>query len=66
MAAAAESRKSTRQKASILRCLCSMEGAHLTADELVDRLKRSGTPVSKATVYRLDRKSTRLNSSHGS
>ena len=52
MAAAAESRKSTRQKASILRCLCGMEGAHLTADELVDRLKRSGTPVSKATVYR--------------
>ena len=48
MAAAAESRKSTRQKASILRCLCGMEGAHLTADELVDRLKRSGTPVSKA------------------
>ena len=52
MAAAAESRKSTRQKASILRCLCGMEGAHPTADELVDRLKRSGTPVSKATVYR--------------
>ena len=47
-----ESRKSTRQKACILRCLCSMEGAHPTADELVDRLKRSGTPVSKATVYR--------------
>lgn len=47
-----DSRRSTRQKNLILRCLDGTKGVHLTADELVERLKQSGTPVSKATVYR--------------
>mgnify|MGYP000844309893 FL=1 len=45
-------RRSTRQKNLILRCLNAAKGDHLTAEALVDRLKASGTPVSKATVYR--------------
>lgn len=47
-----DSRRCTRQKNLILRCLDGMKGVHLTAEALVDRLKGSGTPVSKATVYR--------------
>ena len=47
-----ESRRGTRQKALILDCLKKTEGEHVTAEELVDRLKSAGTPVGKATVYR--------------
>ena len=49
---ACDARRSTRQKSLILHCLEGTRDTHLTADELVDRLKDAGTPVSKATVYR--------------
>ncbi len=47
-----EPRRGTRQKALILDCLKKTEGEHVTAEELLDRLKLAGTPVGKATVYR--------------
>ena len=47
-----ESRRNTRQKATILDCLKKTEARHVTADELADLLKVAGTPVGKATVYR--------------
>ena len=52
MKAESEGRKSTRQKESILNCLSACGAGHLTAEELLERLKRSNTPVSRATVYR--------------
>ena len=45
-------RRTTRQKALILECLKRMKGRHVTAEELAEALKRGGTPVGKATVYR--------------
>lgn len=47
-----EPRRKTRQKTAILERLKRTEGEHVTADALVEILRRSGTPVGKATVYR--------------
>ena len=47
-----DARRNTKQKATILDCLKQTKGEHVTADEVVESLKRSGTPVGKATVYR--------------
>ncbi|MDL2220481.1 transcriptional repressor [Eubacteriales bacterium OttesenSCG-928-N14] len=44
--------RSTRQKKDILTALSHCGDAHITADELVLRLRDSGTPVSRSTVYR--------------
>lgn len=47
-----ESRRITRPKKLILECLKKTEGRHVTAEEVADSLKKAGTPVGKATVYR--------------
>lgn len=44
--------RNTRQKTLILECLREYGSRHVTADELVERLKAGNTPVPKATVYR--------------
>lgn len=44
--------RNTKQKALILDCLKSWDAEHVTAEEIVDRLKERGTPVAKSTVYR--------------
>ncbi len=43
----------TRQKTLILSSLESLgKDSHVTADEILDNLKKNGTPVAKSTVYR--------------
>lgn len=44
--------RNTKQKALILDCLKSSGDEHITAEEIIDRLKENGTPVAKSTVYR--------------
>lgn len=43
--------RNTVQKNLILNCIKKQPG-HFTADDLVESLKQTGTPVGKATVYR--------------
>lgn len=42
----------TKQKQTIYDFLCQYKDSLLTCDEIADLLKRSGTPVGKATLYR--------------
>ena len=42
----------TRQRELVLGCMSGSGGKHLTADEIVARLQKKGTPVGKSTVYR--------------
>ena len=42
----------TRQREQILNYLRQHAEEHTTADELLEHLRQSGTPLSKATVYR--------------
>ena len=44
--------RNTRQKALILEAFESLGRAHVTAEEIIDTLKKNGTPVAKSTVYR--------------
>lgn len=45
-------RRNTRSKTLILQCLNSLDGKHVTAEELFDLLKEKNTPVAKSTLYR--------------
>jgi Fur family ferric uptake transcriptional regulator len=45
-------KRNTKQKQIIVEFLKSNQDKHLTADEIVDKLKVSNLKVSKATVYR--------------
>ncbi len=45
-------RRNTRAKTLILKCLKSLDGKHITAEELSDMLKSENTPVAKSTLYR--------------
>lgn len=49
---AAVTRRNTRAKTLILNCLKSLDGKHITAEELSDMLKSENTPVAKSTLYR--------------
>ena len=42
----------TRQRERILQLLTERRGEHLSAEEVVDLLRREGAPVGRATVYR--------------
>ena len=44
--------KLTRPRRRVVEQLLSVKG-HVTADEVVDLLRKKGTPVSRATVYRV-------------
>lgn len=48
----AVTRRNTRSKTLILQCLESLDGKHITAEELFDLLKKKNTPVAKSTLYR--------------
>ncbi len=43
--------KLTRPRRKVVEKLLAVKG-HVTADELIEQLRRGGTPVSRATVYR--------------
>ncbi|MBR5273280.1 MAG: transcriptional repressor [Clostridia bacterium] len=45
-------RRNTRAKTLILKCLKSLGGKHITAEELSEMLKSENTPVAKSTLYR--------------
>ena len=47
------SSRNTRQKRAIVEFLSANRGAHLTAEGLCEELRKSGTPVGQATVYRV-------------
>lgn len=44
--------RSTRQKAAILHYLQTSQGAHVTAEELAEELRKQELSVGRATVYR--------------
>ncbi|MDQ5983856.1 MAG: Fur family transcriptional regulator [Eubacteriales bacterium SKADARSKE-1] len=46
------SERNTRQKEYILKCLKQGFNKHLSSGDILNTLKESKTPVSKATVYR--------------
>ena len=46
------SERNTKQKSVILKCLQEKSGEHMTADDIIDFLKKKKMPVAKATVYR--------------
>jgi len=55
---------STKQQQAVLRCLESRSEDAMTAAELAEELRRSGSPVGLATVYRQLEKLTRLGTVH--
>ncbi len=42
----------TKQREFVLECIKNNSGQHLTAEDIIDKLKENGTPVGKSTVYR--------------
>lgn len=42
----------TRQRSRVLECLKQNSEKHMTADEIYEKLKSSGTEIGKSTVYR--------------
>jgi len=42
----------TKQRDLVLGCISNSRGRHLTAEDIVARLQKKGTPVGKSTVYR--------------
>ena len=45
-------RYNTKQRELILECLSNSEGNHITAEDILDYLKKRDTPVGKSTIYR--------------
>ena len=41
----------TRQRSLLVNCL-RQSGGHVTADDIIEKLKKNSTPVAKSTVYR--------------
>ena len=52
MAATHKDTRNTRQKQLILNCMKQAGGAHMTAEEIYDRIRSTDAHISIATVYR--------------